>query len=153
MGEDYPIFIKGLKCEKQGFGIAAFAYYRRVVDNQKGRLITKILEVAQKLDAKPEMIGKLEQASKATQFSRAVDTIKDAIPESLLVDGRNPLKLLYTALSIGLHEESDEKCLEMAHSIRMVLSDLAERIQQALREQAELKSAVSELLKVEREAK
>ena len=153
LGEDYPIFEKGLKCEKQGLGIGAFAYYRRVVDNQKGQLINRIIEVAHKLNAKPEMIGKLEKASKAKQFSRAVDTIKDAIPESLLVNGHNPLKLLYKALSIGLHEKSDEKCLEKAHIIRMVLSDLAERIQQALREQAELKRAVSDLLKVEKEAK
>ncbi len=54
---------------------------------------------------------------------------------------------------LGLHKESDEKYLEMAHSIRMVLSDLAERIQQAFQEQTELKRAVSDLLKVEREAK
>jgi|GEM_PF-6223240 len=46
LGVDYKFFIKGLNCEKQGFGIGAFAYYRRVVENQKGRFILQIAKVA-----------------------------------------------------------------------------------------------------------
>lgn len=151
MGEDYPTFVKGLKCEKQGFGIGSFSYYRRVVENQKGRLIAKIIEAAQRLSAKPEAVKTLEAASQEDQFSKAIDMMKGSIPESLLVDGHNPLKLVHKALSMGLHAETDEKCLEIAHSIRMVLSDLADRIKQALREQAELRSAISSLMQFQSE--
>ena len=49
--------------------------------------------------------------------------IKDGIPESLLVDGHNPLTVLYTALSAGIHGQTDELCLERAASIRLVLAD------------------------------
>jgi len=151
LGEDYHYFIKGLKCEKYGLGLGAYTYYRRVVENQKNRLFGEVLKVAQKLGVKKEMIQTIENAIKEVQFSKAVDMIKDALPESLLIDGHNPFKLLYKALSIGIHNQSDEKCLELAHNIRIVLTDLSERINMALSEKRDLQSAVSSLLKFNQE--
>lgn len=150
-GEDYPYFIKGLKCEKRGLGLGAYTYYRRVVENQKNRMFGEILKVAQKLGAKKEMTQNIEKAISEVQFSKAVNIIKDALPESLLIDGHNPFKLLHKALSSGIHNQTDEKCLELAHNIRIVLTDLAERIKIALSEKRDLKSAVSELLQFNQE--
>jgi len=42
IGPDREIFLRGRRAENQGLGIGAFAYYRRVVENQKGRIITQI---------------------------------------------------------------------------------------------------------------
>jgi hypothetical protein len=151
LGKDYPYFIKGLKCEKRGLGVGAYTYYRRVVENQKNRLFGEVLKVAQKLDVKKEMIQTIEKAIKEVQFSKAVDMIKDALPESLLIDGHNPFKLLHKALSIGIHNQSDEKCLELAHNIRIVLTDLSERINIVLSEKRDLQSSVSSLLKFNQE--
>lgn len=151
LGEDYPYFIKGLKCEKKGLGVGAYVYYRRVVENQKNRMLEEILRVAQKLGAKPEAIQAIEAAMKETQFSRAVDKVKGMLPESLLVDSHNPFTLIHKALSIGIHKETDETCLALAHSVRMVLTDLSERIKSALSEQKEIQSAVSSLMKFNRE--
>jgi hypothetical protein len=41
---------------------------------------------------------------------------------------------------------TDEQCLELATSIRLVLSELAERIANMLKEKAELSKAVGRLL-------
>jgi hypothetical protein len=152
-GDDYDNFINGLKCERQGLGIGAYSYYRRVVENQKNLLLGEILRVSRKLSAKEEMIQTIESAISEIQFSTAIDMVKDSLPESLLVNGQNPFKLLHKALSIGIHNESDDKCLEIAHNIRMVLLDLAQRIKLALSEQRELNSAVSSLLKFNTESK
>jgi hypothetical protein len=70
-----------------------------------------------------------------------------AIPQTLLINGQNPLTLLHSALSEGLHAKSDEDCLELATSIRLVLMELAERIATALKDEAELRNAVNRLLK------
>lgn len=150
LGEDYPYFIKGLKCEKQGLGIAAYSYYRRVVENQKDRLFGEILKVAEKLGAKKQIIQTVQSAIDEVQFSKAVDIIKEALPESLLIDGHNPFKLLHKALSVGIHNQPDEKCLKLAHDIRIVLTDLSERLKMALSEKKGLRSAVSSLLKFNR---
>lgn len=146
IGPDRDLFLRGRRGENQGLGIGAFAYYRRVVENQKNRLLDEIIRVSRQLGVKADKIAVLEGAKKETQFGKAVDMVKDAIPESLLIQGHNPLTLLHKALSEGLHAESDEECLAAAKAIRVVLAALAERIGEVLRDDAELKEAVSRLL-------
>lgn len=147
IGPEKEYYLKGRRAENQGLGIAAFAYYRRVVENQKNRILDEIIRVSEKLAAPKEVLDDLNGAKKETQFSKAVSAIKHGIPQALLVNGHNPLTLLHTALSEGLHAQTDEQCLELATSIRVVLTDLVERLGNALKEHAELNTAVSRLLK------
>jgi hypothetical protein len=147
IGPDRDFFFKGRRAESQGMGIGAFGYYRRVVENQKNRIIDEILKVCERIGASPQVIKELGQAKTETQFNKAVQKIKKGIPEVLKIDGHNPLLLLHSALSEGLHAQSDEQCMELATSIRIVMTELAEKLDQALKEEAELKSAVSRLLK------
>jgi len=147
LGSEREYYLKGRRAENQGLGIAAFAYYRRVVENQKNRILDEIIRVAEKIGAAPDVIDDLNAAKKETQFSKAVDAIKHGIPQALLVNCHNPLTLLHSALSEGLHAQTDERCLELATTIRVVLTDLAERLGNALKEEAELNAAVSRLLK------
>jgi hypothetical protein len=146
VGEDRELFLKGRRAELRGLGIGAFAYYRRVVEEQKGRIIEEVGKVAAKINPSRETAELFARARAETQFSTAIDMIKSAIPETLQIDGHNPLTLLHSALSEGLHAQTDEQCLELATSIRVVLTELAERISTALKEEATLKSAVSRLL-------
>ena len=146
IGPDRDAFLKGRRAEIQGLGIGAFAYYRRVVENQKGRIIEQIAEVAARLGAKGEILATFEKAAKETQFSSAIEAVKDSISQSLMIAGHNPLTLLHSALSEGIHAQTDEQCLEVATSIRVVLTELADRISVALKDHAELKQAVSRLL-------
>ena len=146
VGRDRDLFLKGRRAELRGLGIGAFAYYRRVVEEQKGRIIGEIGKVARRLGAPKAILELFAQAAAETQFSKAIETITTAIPESLLINGHNPLTLLYTPLSEGLHEHTDEYCLELATSIRVVLTELAERISNALKDEAELQGAVTRLL-------
>ena len=146
VGEEREYFLKGRRAENQNLGIAAFAYYRRVVENQKTKIIDEIIRVGRKVGASKEILNDLDSARKETQFSKAVDAIKHGIPESLLIDGHNPLVLLHSALSEGLHAQTDEECLELATSIRVVLSELVERMSSALKEEVTLTTAVTRLL-------
>lgn len=147
MGGERDAYLKGRRCENQGLGIAAFAYYRRVVENQKAKIIGEILKVAEKLNADPELIEDLKAAKLETRFTEAIGRIKHGLPPVLLIDGHNPLTLLHSALSEGLHGNSDEDCLELATSIRVVLTELVERMATAVKEEAVLTSAVQRLLK------
>jgi hypothetical protein len=145
IGSDRELFLKGRRAELQGLGIGAFAYYRRVIENQKDRLFDAILRVAKKLNAPQEQVQVLEAAKSETQFTKSLESIKSAIPKELLIQGQNPFSLLHSALSEGLHASTDEQCLELATSIRWVLFELAERVGQALKEQAGLNAAVTRL--------
>ena len=140
------LFLQGRRSETRGLGIGAFAYYRRVVENQKGRIIQEIGKVASRLGAKADALKRFEDAARETQFSKAIEEVKAGFPDVLLIEGRNPLTLLHAALSEGLHENTDEQNLELARDIRLVLTELADRISQALKEESELKNAVSRLM-------
>lgn len=146
IGPDREMFLRGRRVENQGLGIGAFAYYRRVVENQKGRLIKKIGEVAKRSGASEAVLNIFERAAKETQFSKAVESVKSVLPPVLLIDGHNPLTLLHSALSEGLHEKTEEQCLELATSIRVVLTKLSERISTALKDEAESKQALNTLM-------
>ena len=148
IGPERDALLNGFRAENLGLGIGAFTYYRRVVESQKDRIIDKINSVCERIKAPEAMIGVLQRAKSETQFTNASDSIKDAVPQSLLLDGHNPLKLLHSALSEGLHADTDEECLELAASIRLVLCDLSERIATTLKDHAELNRAVSRLLAV-----
>ncbi|WP_211325589.1 hypothetical protein [Roseimicrobium gellanilyticum] len=146
-GPDRDAFLKGRRCENQGLGIGAFIYYRRVVENQKARIITRIADVAERLQTSPSDVQKLRAAATEDQFAKAMEMAKPYIPQSLLIDGHNPLGLLHSALSDGVHAQADEHCLALATSIRVVLAELSDRMTQLLKDEAELKHALSIILK------
>jgi hypothetical protein len=146
IGPDKDIFLTGRRAEGQGMGIGAFTYYRRVLVNQKNRILEEVAKVAEKTGLAPGHIAILRKAKEETQFSKAMDMVKTAIPSFLLINSHNPLTLLHSALSEGLHDKTDEECLQLATSIRIVLTELAERISQALKDEATLRQAVSHLL-------
>ncbi len=147
IGEEYrELFLQGRRAENRGLGIGAYAYYRRIAENQKGKFIDEIRKVAEKLGTSKETIKAFEEARNEKQFKNAIEKIKLAIPPSLLINGHNPLLLLHDALSDGIHEYTDAQCLEFATTIRLILTDLAEKISMAIKEKAELKVAVEKLL-------
>jgi hypothetical protein len=63
----------------------------------------------------------------------------------MLIDGQNPLKLLHRALSKGLRAKTDSECLDLAHHVRIVLGELADRIGTILKDNAEISAAISKL--------
>jgi len=146
IGPDRDEFLNGRRCENLGLGVGAFIYYRRVVENQKGRILNEIIKVAEKIGPEAGALRTLRDAVQETQFSKALTMTKDAIPQSLLINGQNPLLLLHGALSEGVDGLSDKECLEIASSVRVLLAELSERLAQALKDEVELSKALSTLM-------
>ncbi|MEO5916746.1 MAG: hypothetical protein ABIS50_21135 [Luteolibacter sp.] len=144
---DKEAFLKGRRCETQGLGIGAFSYYRRVVENQKSRILAKILQVAELVNSEGTHIAALKNAIAETQFEKSIRGVKDAIPQSLLIKGHNPLTVLHDKLSDGLHGRTDEECLEIAQSVRIILIELCDRINNALKDDKEITHALSTLFR------
>jgi hypothetical protein len=81
------------------------------------------------------VLDKFDQAAQETQFNKAI-RIVSAIPQVLFIDGHNPFTLVHNALSEGLHEKTDEEGLQLSPSIRIILTELSERISIALEDEA-----------------
>lgn len=145
LGADAEYFLKGYRAESQGLGIAAFAYYRRVVESQRTHIFDEIIAAAEHVGAEAGMIERLRHLREHWRFQQSVDEIKGCLPQILLIEGQNPLELLHPVLSDSIHDRSDEEALEIAGEIRLVLINLAERIALAKTQSDELKKAVAKL--------
>ncbi len=142
--DDKLLFENARSEENQGKGIGAFAYYRRIVENQKNRIIDQVIKVADK-EGDQDLVKDLVEAKNEISFSKAVETIKEHIPDSIRIEGKNPLTLLHQALSKGIHAKTDEECLKLAGNIRIILSELVLRINTALEDKNEITKALHDL--------
>lgn len=143
---DGSIFLKGRQCENLGHGIGAFSYYRRIVESHKNDIFNEIIKVAETVGAPQDLIDELEAAKVEISFAKSIGHIKTALPQGLLINGHNPLNALHGALSVGIHNESDEDCLAAAQAVRLVLSDLVEKIATLKQDNKQLNDAVQLLL-------
>jgi hypothetical protein len=120
LGDHRQFLRRGLVCESQSYGIGAFAYYRRIVET----IIDELLDSIAEMLTGPELAtyeAALEQTKKTRVTQDKIALVKDLLPKSLRPDGMNPLDVLHGALSEGLHEKSEEECLEVAEHLRTVL--------------------------------
>ncbi|MEK7092423.1 MAG: hypothetical protein AAB907_02255, partial [Patescibacteria group bacterium] len=117
LGEHADAYKKGLICESQNYGIGAYAYFRRVTEDIIDELLESILDLVP-TDEKDEYKKKLEGVKKEKIAENKINLVKDLLPEPLKADGMNPLKELYKVLSDGIHDKTDEECMEKAEAIR-----------------------------------
>ncbi len=120
-------FRKGLVCESQGYGIGAFAYYRRITEEIIDELLDSISDLID-LERKAEYEEALEKTKNTRVTQEKIKLVKDLIPSILKPNGMNPLGVLHSELSEGLHAETDEACLESANHIKSILIFLINQI-------------------------
>lgn len=127
LGTHQDKYKKGLVCESQGYGIASFSYYRRIVEDLIDTLLDDIVDLLPE-EGREEYLGALELTKKTIVTQEKIDLVKDLLPAILRPQGMNPLSALHSTLSEGLHAESDERCIELAVAIREVLVFLVHQI-------------------------
>ncbi|MFC1604266.1 hypothetical protein ACFL5F_04485 [Planctomycetota bacterium] len=129
LGEHQDYYKKGLVCESQGYGIGAYAYYRRIIEEIIDSLLDSIADLILESE-KQQYLDALNQTKGTIIAKEKIELVKDLLPEILRPDGMNPLNLLHSTLSEGLHAKTDEECLEIAESIRDILVFLVNQILQ-----------------------
>lgn len=123
-------FRKGLVCESQGYGIGAFAYYRRISEEIIDELLDSITDLIEE-EHKLQYTKALEKTKRTRVTQEKIDLVKDLLPSILKPNGMNPLGVLHSELSEGLHALNDEACLENANHIKNILIFLINQIIQS----------------------
>ncbi|MEL6301115.1 MAG: hypothetical protein AAFR07_05700 [Pseudomonadota bacterium] len=141
-GSDLDLLRKADKCLSQGLGVGAFSYYRKIVEGRKRELFNLLIKAVKNTSPNNLVIADLENARDENKFSDSVKSVTHALPDSLMVEGQNPLLMLHKALSRGIHEHSDEECLDYAKAIREVLTKLIISVETLASDNEELKKAV-----------
>jgi len=129
--DDQECYERALVCLSHGYGIAAYAYMRRIAENHIDSLLSLVTKEVEASNPDPELIEKIETLHGNSPMSEKIRIANIAIPSSLNPDGLNPLGKIYKALSEGIHSRSESECLESAtnlmESIRYLISELTER--------------------------
>lgn len=145
LGEREETFKKGLTCESQGYGIGAYDYYRRIVEEIIDELLNGIADLMSGED-KEKYMEALEKKKKSYVAQNKIALVKDLLPLSLMPDGNNPLKLLHSQLSSGIHAFSDEECLKKSEKIRVILLFLVKEVNNHRNSSKEFTESMKELL-------
>lgn len=98
LGTQYREFSKAVGLFAHGIGIGSFVYLRRIIENL---VFNKFDEVCETLETSREEFEGLK-------FDKKIDALKNHLPE-VLVSNKN----VYGIVSKGIHELSEEECLEM----------------------------------------
>jgi hypothetical protein len=131
LGTHLADFKKGLACESHSYGIGAFAYYRRIVENVIERLLNDIGELLKNDPSYEHYKQNLANVTESKAAEKRIALVKDMLPSTLRPGGMNPLGDLHQALSQGLHAEDDDDCLALAEATRESLVYLIEHVQAA----------------------
>jgi hypothetical protein len=127
LGEHASLYKKGLVCESQGYGIGAFGYYRRIVEEIVDDLLDEISPLIDESE-RAKYDAALVQTKATIVTQEKIELVKDLLPSILRPDGMNPLSELHSALSEGLHARSDDECLELAAIVRDILVYLTHQV-------------------------
>jgi hypothetical protein len=127
LDEHVDTFKKGLICESQGYGIAAYAYYRRITELIIDNLLDSLEGMLDQKDRDTYRVA-LAEAKRTRVAQDKIALVKDLLPDSLRPNGMNPLALLHDTLSEGIHEKPDEECLELAGHVRSILAYLVNEV-------------------------
>ena len=141
--EDLDNYKKALVNLSMSYGIGAFAYFRRIIENEIKRII-KDISLMEFDDAK-KIEEALESFESDHQMSNLIDVVNKFLPKSLTELNDNPIKLLYKQLSGGIHSFSDEECLKRAGSIDVVLTYVIKKVNEEKYQISNIKEAMKKL--------
>ena len=129
--DDLDNYEKAAVCLSTGYGIAAFAYFRKIVENNISKLLDLVQEDAESSIASTEITAALGELRKNSPMNKKIPIANKALPKYLKPDGLNPLGRLYKVLSEGVHDLSEEECLDKAKAtsdcLEYLVSELASR--------------------------
>jgi hypothetical protein len=121
---DSECYEKAVVCISNGYGIAAFAYMRRIIERNIHELLSLIQEDVEGTEKDSPILTKLAELKTESPMSEKISIANQALPEYLIPSGLNPLGRLYKVLSEGVHKYDDAECLERARDIQACIKYL-----------------------------
>ena len=145
MKDDRDNYEKAVICLSHEYGVAAFAYFRRVVENNINRLLDLLQEDIQSSGGATETLEAIQSLRDASPMSEKIKIANLALPAHLQPDGLNPLGRLYQVLSEGVHSLSEDECLMKAKATSECLAFLVSELASRKEHRARFKSMVNQL--------
>ncbi|MGI0034418.1 MAG: hypothetical protein ACRD98_00925 [Nitrososphaera sp.] len=146
LGKNKDFYMKGLTLAHHGFALGAFVYLRRVVEDATDELLD-LLEAANiELVDREVALKIIVEARQARKFEDKVKVAAAALPPHLLINGTNPLGLLYKLLSYDIHHGTDESATEVVEGLCSILDYLFVELKSHAKKRAAYAEGLKRLL-------
>ena len=146
LGDFMKYYKNGLISESQGYGIGAYAYYRRIIEGIIDFLLDQIGNLLEK-ENEEEYKEALVKTKETNNTQEKIKLVYDLLPPILNPQEFNPLKTIYGVLSEGIHGRSDEDCLTDAEILRETTLFLVKEVLRSKEERKQFTEKMRKLLK------
>jgi hypothetical protein len=136
--EKYKEFSKAVGLASHGVGIGSFVYLRRIFEN--------LIEEAHQEAIKTNSWN--EDHYKTKRMDEKIGLLKDYLPEFLVKN-----KIIYSILSKGIHELSEDKCLKFFDPVKLGIELILDEKLEKLDREAKIKKAEKSLSEIPSELK
>ena len=126
--EDKGFYKKALMNLQYGYGIGAFSYFRRIVQNEIESIANKLADGNS--ENKGSILKAIEDYKQNKVMKNLINDITKYLPKRILDIGDNPLLVLYGQLSDGIHNLSEEECIERSKAIDVLLRFVFKELRQ-----------------------
>jgi hypothetical protein len=127
---DLALYRHALTCRNSNFGIGAVAYLRRIVENQINYLLDLIADAAKASDPDSPLLERLSEMKGEKRFSEKIDYAAEMLPKTIRRGGHNPIATLHDLTSEGLHNKSDEECVDIFDRCKLAFEYVIERLKE-----------------------
>jgi hypothetical protein len=138
LGDKYKEFSKAVKLASHGVGIGSFVYLRRIFEN--------LIEEAHQEAIKTNSWNEYDYQK--SRMDEKIRLLKDYLPEFLVKN-----QILYSILSKGIHELSEDECLKYFGSIKLGIELILDEKLEKLDREAKIKEAEKSISEIHSELK
>src|SRR5580698_5891993 len=132
------LYKKALINRNEGYGLGAVSYMRRVVEDKTEELIEVVAQLAESHGIDPKIVQQIRGAKdEKTTYDNKLKIASTVLPSSLMIDGVNPLGVLFGLVSAGLHDLTEEQCIEIADETKSVFEYTFTRLRAEITERKE----------------
>lgn len=137
-------YYKGIKLYNQNFGIGSFAYFRRIVEKE---LFSILKDVSTLSSTDPKLSKVITDYNETSKISTLYKNSFNLLPKSLQLLGDNPFEILYSHTSKGLHNLTEQECLNEADNIHKILEYVIRKVNEEKSELLEIRNIIKNLKK------
>ena len=127
---DADLYKRAKICVWRSFGVGACTYLRRVLENR----ITPLLGIIQQNKvadgAPPEEVARIDEIIQGRTADEKIKLAREVLPETLLVEGDNPLGFIYDQLSAAIHRRDELECTDVARELLDPVRDIVVYLRQ-----------------------
>jgi len=135
LGDQAKLYTKGLTLRHHGYGLGAHSYFRRLIEDTTNEMLELVATALEETGSDEGLVKQVRAAKEGKAYQDKVKFIADVLPRHLRPGDINPFSLLHDLLSEGLHNLSEEQCIEIVDGMNGALTYIYKELKAHAQEQ------------------